>query len=119
MLQDYARWGWKRQVRVERAFPVNGRPTTLLAVEAGASPERMLFLVDRQTDLPVRIEAQLRQGTGWTTRLVMELSFDGAFPDSVFAPAFPEGTRIRDLDAGKQDAPNGPAGEEARRGHRR
>ena len=102
MLKDFTRWGWKREVRVERTLSVDDRPAALIAVEEEGSPERMLFLVDQGSDLPIQMEAQQREGSGWVTRVRCEFRFNQVLPASLFAPPVPPGAKVMDLDARKQ-----------------
>lgn len=66
---------WNRQAQVE-SVDWRGTPTTKITLKNGSLPERYVFFVDPNTQLPREVDVESLELGKWRLRQVMELTYD-------------------------------------------
>jgi outer membrane lipoprotein-sorting protein/peroxiredoxin len=102
MARDFARWGWRDQIRVAGSARLGGRFVRLVTIERADEPGRSLLMVDAATGLPVRSERQRRSGNRWLTETVTEHRYNEPLSEGLFEPHFPPPVRLIDRAAGRK-----------------
>jgi outer membrane lipoprotein-sorting protein len=100
-MHDIARWGWHDKIRLDGETVVNGRSVRRVIIDRDV--ERVLLLVDAQTDLPFSFEVQRKTDLGTEVGMVGTIEYNTPLAPSLFVPDFPKTARVIDLDHGKRD----------------
>lgn len=101
MARDFARWGWRDNIRVQGEARLGGRRVRIVIIQRADEPNRSLLFVDAATDLPVRREGQRRVDGRWVTEMVTEHEYNRPLPASLFVPRFPASARLIDMVSGR------------------
>jgi hypothetical protein len=101
MTRDFARWGWRYEVRVLGISRIGGRSLRQVVIQR-RDEERDLLQVDPVTALPVRSESQREVNRRWVTEGITESQFNQPLPAALFVPDFPVAAKHTDWDAGRE-----------------
>ncbi len=90
--------GSSGNISVEDGIPINGRAMLRVTVLNAPLQERMVFHIDKETDLPVSLDAQKPNNETWKTMETVEFTYNKNLDARLFQPNFPK-TAIDEDDA--------------------
>lgn len=111
MVREFARHGWRDQLRMLGDTFVNGWRVHQVAIQRPGWRDRGVLRVDAATDLPIEGEGQTEVDGRWVTRMLMEVHYNVPLPAALFEPSFPKSAEVFDLDRGQQEWGRHLAGE--------
>jgi hypothetical protein len=98
LMQDLGRSRW--QGKIHRLGPASldghtARQIVISDADEGPEPVRLLFWIDDQTDLPLRVEKQHEINGQWTAQVMVQFQFNQALPARLFDPESLSGAATR------------------------
>lgn len=102
--RDLGARGEQTKVTLQGEAVLNGRPVkrTLLETQNSYETDKILYLIDAETDLPIKAQVTVRTRYGKESRGELVFSYNRRFPASLFRPVFRPGARFMDLQRREQ-----------------
>lgn len=98
MLKEFEQKYGKDHIHISGVQNVGGKNIYTVDLQAPDEPERVHMDVDADSDLPVYIKVDKKDGGAWKTDSTIHMNFGGQVDPSMLEIEFPAGVKVEDID---------------------